>query len=51
MTPDAWLLAVCLARMFMTSVFMTYAAALPVLRIEWEMSATAAGASRTPSAP
>jgi MFS family permease len=44
---DAWLLAVGLARTFMTSVFMTYAAALPVLRIEWGMSATAAGSIAT----
>ena len=29
---DGWLLAVCLARTCMTSVFMTYAAVLPVLR-------------------
>jgi MFS family permease len=44
---DGWLLAVCLARTFMTSVFMTYAAALPVLRVEWGMSATAAGSIST----
>ncbi len=44
---DTWLLAVCLARMLMTSVFMTYAATLPVLRIEWRMSATAAGSIST----
>src|SRR5207245_1787716 len=44
---DGWLLAVCAARMLMTSVFMTYAATLPVLRGEWEMSATAAGSIAT----
>lgn len=44
---DAWLLGVCAARMFMTSVFMTYAATLPVLRTEWEMTATAAGSVST----
>src|SRR2546425_868808 len=33
--------------MLMTSVFMTYAATLPVLRGEWEMSATAAGSIAT----
>lgn len=38
-----WLLSVCLARMFMMSVFQTYAATLPVLRVEWAMTATAAG--------
>ncbi len=31
----------------MTSVFMTYAACLPVLRAEWQMSATAAGSIST----
>jgi MFS family permease len=44
---DAWLLALCAARALMTSVFMTYAAALPVLRGEWGMSATAAGSVST----
>ena len=44
---DTWLLAVCLARTCLTSVFMTYAAALPVLRTEWGMSATAAGSIST----
>src|SRR5881296_4395540 len=33
--------------MLMTSVFMTHAATLPVLRGEWEMSATAAGSIAT----
>jgi len=44
---DGWLLAVCAARTCLTSVFMTYAAALPVLRTEWGMSATAAGSIST----
>jgi MFS family permease len=44
---DGWLLSVCLARMCLTSVFMTYAATLPVLRGEWGMSATAAGSIST----
>src|SRR5437899_3072370 len=44
---DGWLLAVCIARTCMTSVFMTYAAVLPVLRTQWEMSATAAGSIST----
>src|SRR5439155_17400919 len=47
MRPDGWLLAVCLARALMTSIFMTYAAALPVLRPAWGMSATAAGSIST----
>lgn len=40
---DGWLLAVCLVRTCMTSVFMTYAAVLPVLQTRRDMSATAAG--------
>ena len=47
MKVDSWLFAVCAARTCMTSVFMTYAAALPVLRTEWGMSATAAGSIST----
>lgn len=47
MRVDGWLLAVCASRTFMTSMFMTYAATLPVLRGEWEMSATAAGSIST----
>ena len=47
MTVDGWLLAVCAARALMTSVFMTYAATLPVLRGDWGMSATAAGSIST----
>jgi MFS family permease len=44
---DRWLLAVCVARTCMTSVFMTYAAVVPVLRTQWGMSATAAGSIST----
>lgn len=44
---DGWLLAVCASRTFMTSMFMTYAATLPVLRGEWGMTATAAGSIST----
>jgi MFS family permease len=44
---DRWLVELCVARTLLTSVFMTYAATLPVLRAEWGMSATAAGAVST----
>lgn len=44
---DGWLLAVCLARALLTLIFMTYAACLPVLRVEWGMSARAAGSIAT----
>jgi len=40
---DFWLSGICLARAFNGLVFMTYAATLPVLQQEWEMSAAAAG--------
>ncbi len=40
---DWWLTGICLARTFNALVFMTYAATLPVLQREWEMSAAAAG--------
>ena len=40
---DWWLTGICLARTFNGLVFMTYAATLPVLRLEWKMSAAAAG--------
>ena len=46
-TVDGWLLALCIARTFNTAIFMSYAAALPVLRPAWEMSATAAGSIST----
>ena len=41
---DLWLLGICSSRLLTYLVFMAYAAALPVLQQEWEMSATAAGA-------
>ena len=41
---DFWLLGICSSRVLTYLVFMAYAAALPVLQREWEMSATAAGA-------
>jgi len=44
---DPWLLTLCASRTFMTFVFMTYAATLPVLRDAWGMSATAAGSIST----
>ena len=40
---DGWLVQLCIARAFMMFIFMTYAAALPLLRDAWAMSATAAG--------
>lgn len=40
---DWWLAGICLSRTFNGLVFMTYAAALPVLQREWGMSAAAAG--------
>ena len=44
---DPWLLALCASRTLMTSVFMTYAAALPVLREAWDMSGKEAGSVNT----
>lgn len=44
---DLWLLTLCASRTFMTFVFMTYAATLPVLRDAWGMSATKAGSVST----
>ena len=41
---DFWLLGICSSRVLTYLVFMAYAAALPVLQQEWDMSATAAGA-------
>lgn len=41
---DWWLSGICLARAFNGLVFMTYAASLPVLQREWQMTAAAAGA-------
>ena len=38
-----WLAGICVARLGSSSAFMSYAAVLPLLQAEWEMSATAAG--------
>jgi MFS family permease len=40
---DLWLFGICSFRVFTYLVFMTYAAALPVLQREWGLSAAAAG--------
>ena len=40
---DWWLTGICFSRVFNGLVFMTYAAALPVLQKQWQMSAAAAG--------
>jgi MFS family permease len=40
----AWLTGLCLSRFLLALVFTSYAAVLPVLQREWEMSAAAAGA-------
>lgn len=40
---DWWLAGICLARAFNGVIFMTYAAALPVLQTAWGMSGSAAG--------
>ena len=40
---DLWLSGICSSRVFTYLVFMTYAAALPVLQREWEMSAATTG--------
>ena len=40
---DRWLFAICLSRVGAYMVYIAYAAALPVLQREWQMSATAAG--------
>ena len=40
---DWWLTGLCTARTFSGLVFMTYAAALPILQKQWAMSASAAG--------
>jgi MFS family permease len=47
MKMDWWLTGICASRVCYGLVFMTYAAALPVLRIQWEMSAAAAGSIAT----
>ncbi len=43
LTRDPWLASVVISRMLMTLVFMAYAACMPVLIVQWEMSATEAG--------
>jgi MFS family permease len=40
---DGWLAGICASRVFNGLVFMSYAAAIPVLQREWGMSATQAG--------
>ena len=40
---DGWLAGICASRVFNGLVFMSYAAALPVLQREWGMSAAQAG--------
>jgi MFS family permease len=40
----AWLVGLCLSRFLFALVFTSYAAVLPVLQREWDMSAAAAGA-------
>ncbi len=44
---DWWLAGICVSRVFNGLVFMTYAAALPVLQKEWIMSAAQAGSIST----
>ncbi len=44
---DWWLAGLCLARTSGALVFINYAAALPLLRVEWGMSAAAAGSIST----
>ncbi|MBM3217723.1 MAG: MFS transporter [Candidatus Rokubacteria bacterium] len=46
---DGWLVRLCLARALMMLPAMSYAGALPLLRTEWSMSATAAGSISTSS--
>ncbi|HEV8143920.1 MAG TPA: MFS transporter [Methylomirabilota bacterium] len=46
---DGWLVQLCIARALMMLLYMTYAGALPLLRTEWAMSATAAGSISTSS--
>ncbi len=40
---DSWLLSIGVGRIFLYANFMVYAACLPILRVEWAMSATQAG--------
>src|SRR5687767_11547649 len=43
MLRDGWLTALCVSRTLIAINFIVYAACLPVLQREWDMSATAAG--------
>ncbi len=40
---NPWLVSLSISRTLMTMIFMVYAASLPVLLDEWQMSATTAG--------
>jgi MFS family permease len=40
---DSWLVAICAARVLLYANFMVYAACLPVVLVEWRMSAAQAG--------
>jgi MFS family permease len=40
---DGWLFAICLSRVGAYMIYIAYAAALPVLQQEWQLSGTAAG--------
>src|SRR5215510_7208486 len=44
---DGWLVSLCVARMFMMLIGMSYAATLPLLLTTWDMSATATGSIST----
>lgn len=44
---DGWFASLCVARMFMMLIAMSYAATLPLLLTTWGMSATAAGSIST----
>lgn len=44
---EPWLLAICVSRVGAYMVYIAYAAALPVLQVEWRMSGTAAGSIAT----
>ena len=40
---SAWLTGICLSRCFFAFIFTTYSAALPLLKTDWDMSASQAG--------
>jgi MFS family permease len=40
---DGWLMSICIGRILMYTNYMVYAACLPILQNEWNMSATQAG--------